>query len=152
MDFDDGFHGFCLDAAHKKCSLFLPLIEHVVTLIATIHHARFSVREDLIHKGTFGAIARSEKDFSGNAVVEVKTDMGFGFPCTFPIIGPVHGKRRIYERSIDSDKLAKPGMAIRQYMSCLFLQILEDIHELLEALVLVASEKLLFLMPSLGAI
>jgi len=66
-------------------------------------------------------------------VVEVKTDMGFGFPCTFPIIGPVHGKRRIYERSIDSDKLAKPGMAIRQYMSCLFLQILEDIHELLEA-------------------
>ena len=87
-------------------------------LIPPISDAGLPRIKDLTEKGPFTAFAAGQTEFGGNALVNVKPQIGLGFFGMFPVVGPGHGQHGVDERSVDGDEISGMTIAIGQDPGC----------------------------------
>jgi len=88
---DNGLFRRGFDPADKMLFFGLPGIKKLVALVASIHDACFPRGQDLFDERPLRLLAVAEKDFFGNATIEIEPDMNLGLFRTLAVVGPVHG-------------------------------------------------------------
>ncbi len=71
-------------------------------------------------KGSFGSITLCQKQFIGDAMIQVEAKVQFCLFRICSVFGPVHGKYGI-DQPIYGNKITELGMLGRQGSCCLFL-------------------------------
>ena len=92
-------------AGDEVFALVDPLIKALVVDIAAIDDAGFALFQKGRDKGSFGPFTVGQRQVTGDALIEVKAQVGFGFTLSRGILGPPHRQTGVDQAAIDGGQL-----------------------------------------------
>src|SRR5665648_1226193 len=102
-------------------SLLLKKIKVFMALISPVKDPCVTRLQDLTDKRPLRTFSVSQKYFSWDTTIDVKTDVRFCLLASTSVIGPGHGKNSVNEGTVNCHKLTKLRISLRQEISGLFL-------------------------------